>query len=153
MIELVQPETISMTLYRIPIPKQGDRTRQVNMKSGKSFIGHYQPKKITNEKDALILLAQEYRPEHIWTEPIEVQVTFFFPWTKSITKKRKLSWSESGLDYKSTKPDLDNLEKMLFDALEGVIYQNDSQIVSKFSEKRLSDTPRIQIVLTKIERI
>ena len=33
--------------------------------------------------------------------------------------------------FKDTKPDLDNLEKLVYDALQGMLYENDARIVSK----------------------
>ena len=146
------PITINFTLYRQPVPKQGDRSRHVAREGTKGFIQHYQPAKIRYERDALTLLAQEHRPAEIWTEPIIADIRFYFPWPKSISKKRKEAWIKADVGYKATRPDLDNLEKMLFDAMEGVIYKNDSQIVKKITSKGYSNTPKIMVTLTKVIR-
>jgi Holliday junction resolvase RusA-like endonuclease len=47
-----------------------------------------------------------------------------------------------------TKPDSDNIVKML-DALNKVVWKDDSQIVSLFVLKRYSDNPRLRIVVWK----
>lgn len=53
------------------------------------------------------------------------------------------------LVYKATKPDLtDNLNKGVFDALQGIIYANDSQIISMDDVKKIyGQRPRIDIEL------
>ena len=144
---------IRMVFYRVPIAKQGDRSCAITP-SGHSrvYIHHYQPEKILNEHAALALLAEQHRPDKLWDCPIEVRIFFYFPWPSSISKKRKMNWHNNLVAYKATRPDLDNLEKLIFDALEGVIYKNDSQICSKFTSKKYDDTPRIEILLSKIIR-
>jgi len=50
--------------------------------------------------------------------------------------------------YKTTKPDLDNLEKMLWDAMEGIVFINDSLICEKHNViKTYGDTPGYSIIL------
>ena len=52
--------------------------------------------------------------------------------------------------YKASKPDLDNLEKFVGDALESVYWKNDSQIVKCPSVKIYSENPRVEIVIEEI---
>jgi Holliday junction resolvase RusA-like endonuclease len=52
--------------------------------------------------------------------------------------------------YKTTKPDLDNLEKMLYDTMQNRVYINDSQICSRFSEKIYGNVPGVNISLKHI---
>jgi Holliday junction resolvase RusA-like endonuclease len=41
--------------------------------------------------------------------------------------------------------DLDNLQKLIWDALQGVVFRNDSQIVESYARKHLSGIPRTEI--------
>lgn len=59
------------------------------------------------------------------TIPLSVTVELYFPRTETL-KARKLP---QGLMWKVTKPDLDNLIKSLFDALNEVVWEDDRQIV------------------------
>jgi Holliday junction resolvase RusA-like endonuclease len=43
----------------------------------------------------------------------------------------------------SVKPDLDNLLKNVYDAMNGIVYTDDSQIVSKIVDKRYGPRPRV----------
>lgn len=62
----------------------------------------------------------------LYEEPLILDVIFYRMIPKSYSKKRR-----EALDgqYIPTVPDLDNLEKALYDAMNGVIYEDDSQIV------------------------
>lgn len=55
-----------------------------------------------------------------------------FKYTKSIPKYKR-----SGMLFKHTKPDLhDNLNKALFDALEGVVWERDQNVVAMDDVKK-----------------
>ena len=45
------------------------------------------------------------------------------------------------------KPDLDNVLKIIMDALIGVAYEDDNQIVQVFIEKIYGDEPRVEVTL------
>ena len=49
------------------------------------------------------------------------------------------------------KPDLDNLVKLVLDAYNGVLYDDDSQIISRSLSKMYSLTPGIEINITEID--
>ena len=57
------------------------------------------------------------------------------------TPKKKRHQSPIG------KPDLDNLEKPLWDAMQGVFFQDDAQIIEKTITKVYSDNPRVEVFL------
>jgi Holliday junction resolvase RusA-like endonuclease len=42
-------------------------------------------------------------------------------------------------------PDLDNIEKAVLDALNGVAYVDDKQIFRKYTEKSWAETPEIEV--------
>lgn len=70
--------------------------------------------------------------------PIPYKVTFHLPMPSSWSEKKKRAME--GQPHQS-KPDKDNLEKALLDAL----YENDSHIWSGWAEKRWSRMPGIQV--------
>jgi len=134
------------------MPKQGDRSMIMKSKDGQPYILHYQPKLLKLEKKRIQFIAKALAPVIPWEEPIEITIEFYFPWRKDTSQKIKEEWIANGVNFKSTKPDLDNLEKMICDALEGIIFKNDSQIVRKKSEKLYCDAPHIEVMVKKIER-
>jgi Holliday junction resolvase RusA-like endonuclease len=80
--------------------------------------------------------------------PVSLQMIVRCPIPKSWSKKRKRNALGR---FVSSKPDLDNYEKMYFDVLNGIAYKDDSQIASIFSQKIYSDKPSIEINLFPLE--
>ena len=55
--------------------------------------------------------------------------------TKNRSKNKQLILKDDAPFYKSSKADLDNLVKFVCDALNGIFYKDDSQIVSIYASK------------------
>lgn len=141
--------TLNLKIIGNPKPKQGDR--QFILKQGnRQRIAHYQPKHITNEHANLKqqILAQLPEDFDLIASGISATVDFRFYPPKAIEKKMLKTNAHFP---KTTKPDLDNLEKMLWDAMEGVVFVNDSLIHTKAISKIYSLTPGIDIRLTTTE--
>lgn len=67
------------------------------------------------------------------------------------------SWSQkkqrdalAGLVFPTTKPDVDNVEKALFDGLNGVVWKDDVQVVDVDKTKRYSARPRLEVEVVPI---
>lgn len=65
-----------------------------------------------------------------YDEPLGVEIVFYRTPPKS--RRKHDHWP-------CTRPDLDNYEKLAFDAMQGVVYVDDARICSKTSEKRWTD--------------
>ena len=48
------------------------------------------------------------------------------------------------------KPDLDNVVKLILDAINGIVFADDKQVVSISASKAYSDTPRTTVQTTEI---
>ena len=99
------------------------------------------------------LVAHKYRLEYaqkLPTEkPLTVDVRFYRPIQKSISKierQRRLT----GQSWPTVKPDVDNYVKAILDALNGVAFKDDSQIVVLYARKIYSDNPRTEIEITEM---
>lgn len=78
--------------------------------------------------------------------PIAAEVKVRYQIPKSWSKKRKIT-----ANYKTSRPDLDNIIKFVLDVLNQIAYKDDAQIVSLLSQKKYSDKPGVEIILFKIE--
>jgi Holliday junction resolvase RusA-like endonuclease len=78
---------------------------------------------------------------------IFMSLKFYRSIPKSTPKNKKILM-EAGILLPSKKPDLDNYIKLVQDALNKVLYVDDSQIVLLNSEKFYSSKPRVEITLT-----
>jgi Holliday junction resolvase RusA-like endonuclease len=73
--------------------------------------------------------------------PIQVNVEFFFEKPKS-TKKTVM--------HKITKPDIDKLARSVLDALTGVVFKDDSQVVRCTLGKSFGSPARAEIEVTQV---
>lgn len=72
--------------------------------------------------------------------PVELVVQFTLPIPKS-WPRHKQEAARKGLLMPITRPDYDNLAKLCSDALNGIAYEDDCQIVRAVIEKRYGDEP------------
>ena len=81
---------------------------------------------------------------------LKVWIQAFFEIPKSSTKARKNAMME-GKILPDKKPDIDNIAKAVLDALNGVAYRDDTQVVELQMRKKYSDRPRLEICIEKLE--
>ena len=113
--------------------------------------GHaYTPAKTANYETLIQLAFQDAFPGFVpWGCPVEVYMTAFFSIPKSFSKK-KHKMAEDQLIRPTKKPDTDNIAKVK-DALNGIAWKDDSQVVTEHVYKFYSDRPRLEIEIYKWE--
>lgn len=79
-------------------------------------------------------------------DPLFVHVRLVYRYPKSWSQKKRLAAANS---YRTARPDIDNLQKAVFDALNGIAWVDDSQIVSVHAEKMYGEKDTIQIKICK----
>ena len=72
---------------------------------------------------------------------LSAQIVAFFPIPKNTSKKRTQMMID-GQERPTKKPDNDNIAKAVLDALNGIAYHDDAQIVSLSVDKYYSDEPK-----------
>ncbi len=122
-------------IYVVPTPKGRARSRVV----GKKVIT-YTPSQ-TRRQETMI---REQMLKHIPFDPgvpLKLSATFYIPKPQSASKKQV---------YPVKRPDLDNYEKLLMDALNKYIWPDDAQIVDLHTRKRFGSPPRIEIIISEV---
>lgn len=76
----------------------------------------------------------------------DVEIEAYYAVPASWSKKRRIS-ALQGVDRPMTKPDLDNLAKSVLDGMNGIVFEDDKQVVGLTVTKHYSDTPRIEVVV------
>tara|TARA_E500000081_G_scaffold150856_1_gene180072 strand:- start:365 stop:772 length:408 start_codon:yes stop_codon:yes gene_type:complete len=116
-----------------------------SFKIGRNGI-KYKPKKVKDYQVYLQRLVTEQLPEDfsIITAGSEIKVNYIqyiYAYPKSFSKKRRVK------TFKTTKPDLqDNLNKAFFDALEGLVYEQDQNIVEiNAMSKFYGETDKVRV--------
>ena len=109
----------------------------------------YDPEKSRNYKAYVKLLATQAMKEQgfeMIEGPCSLDILAFFEVPKSKSKKFKERALE-GLERPTKKPDLSNIVKGIEDALNGLVYKDDSSIVYLSVGKYYSDVPRVEVIL------
>lgn len=78
--------------------------------------------------------------------PILVCIDAYFPIPISWTKRKQLA-AKDGMYPHTSKPDFDNVAKIITDALNGLAWKDDSHIVSATVRKAYSENPRVEIII------
>lgn len=130
----------------VPVAQPRQRHSVVN-----GHVRNYIPKTdpVWVFKTALQLAASTVRPETILSGPIRITLDFIFPRTKSMIWKSKPMIRVP----KDTKPDIDNLCKSVFDALNGILFVDDSQIWECHASKYIAsgnEQPRVIITIEEM---
>lgn len=127
---MTDPATIRFTIHGAAMPKERARARIVTPKGKKPFISHYTPKETADFEKRVKALARAVWPYDTPSErPIELQLTVYIEIPQS-WPGWKVRAAERAELVPTGKPDLDNLEKAIADAMNGVVYKDDAQIIS-----------------------
>lgn len=127
---------ISITVYGNAVPKGRPR---VALRGKHPVV--YTPTK-TREWEQLIKLAAAGKVKELMTGPIELDVEFYLPRPKSLPNR---------ITYHTKRPDLDNLIKAVMDALNGVVWRDDSQVVEKHVYKYYACSERPHVTIDILE--
>ncbi len=130
----------------------GEAVAQGRPRAGKTRTGRtvlYDPAKSKNFKEYVKLVASQNAPRTLLEGALKVRVVIYRETLKSFSK-RKRELAESRLLRPITKPDLDNHAKSVLDALNGIIYKDDSQIVDLTVSKYYSEKPRVEVRIEEV---
>ena len=98
--------------------------------------GNYDPS--SEEKKRIRNCFLPHKPPKPLTGHLHVTIVAFFRTPTSWSNKKK---KEAEGAFRGKTPDVDNIAKIIFDALNNYIYKDDAQIVSSRVEKRYSVKP------------
>ena len=110
----------------------------------KGFVHKFMPKKTRNaiadaRSQIIAQLPENFKPLEC---PLKVEVMIGRTRPKSAPKRIK---------HPSTRPDIDNYLKLLFDAMNSVVFKDDGQIVKITACKHFSEKPGISVNLEDVE--
>ena len=107
--------------------------------------GHaFTPKK-TSDYEKLVATCYKQQDGRYHLKPLRAVLTIFYSIPISYTKKR-VQAIRNGLEVPCKKPDVDNIIKIILDALNGVAYKDDCQIVEITAIKKYTeDKERVEL--------
>ncbi|MUU07915.1 MAG: RusA family crossover junction endodeoxyribonuclease [Phascolarctobacterium sp.] len=138
-----------MSEILITIPGEPCAQGRPRISTAGGFPRAYDPAKSRNYKAFVKLIAQEEIPVQGWryTElPLAVTITAYMSIPSSKSKKFKQA-AALGVERPTKKPDIDNIFKCVTDALSGIAYKDDKQIVAATVNKRYAEVPRVEVLI------
>lgn len=121
------------------VPTVTHQQKQVTVVNDKPVF--YEPAELKAARAKLMAHLGRQVPEQMYTKPVRLIVKWCFP----ITGKR-----QDG-EYKSTKPDIDNSQKLLFDCMTDLkFWKDDALVVSLIAEKFWAKLPGIYIRIEEV---
>lgn len=142
--------SVSFIVPGVAVPKARPR---VTRRNGKAMT--YTPEKTVSFENLVSWTAQQAMKEYgcdLNSGPLRAEIGIALPvpssWGKKVTEA-----ALNGSVAPTKKPDMDNILKALFDAMNGIVFKDDSQVVEILSWKFYAATPetRISIVSTDQE--
>lgn len=111
-------------------------------KDGRYFVG--KSKKGKGMSQTLQALLRIHKPPQAYTQPLSVEIAYYFPYNKTATKAHK------AIDPlpKATRADCDNLAKGVLDAMQAIGFMNDdAQVYSLKITKAYSKEHGLGIII------
>ena len=140
---------LSDTLQVVPVAKPRPKFRQVKKKGQKfaTTMVYYPNDYLEWESELAKLLSRGVVRKH--SGPVKLEATFAFPVPASLSRKEREDRLAQG--WHTQKPDRDNLEKALMDALNRVgLWEDDAQVCTGNVDKRWSLIGYIAVTVTAL---
>jgi Holliday junction resolvase RusA-like endonuclease len=158
-LSLVEP--IKIVVYGTAAPAGSKTSFALKRKDG-SYVKRPDGRIIVNTADSskrskpwkemVAQAAGEQYDGELLDGPLAVEIRFFRPHAKSHygSGRNAAILKQSSPLFPTMKPDVLKLARGVEDALSGVVYRDDSQIVREFLEKGFDDPARCEIIVTSI---
>lgn len=140
--------------FFFPVQPQAKQSMKVAVINGK--LATYRNKSVSSSQADLRALAAAQMGDRVPFDRkayIRVKyIDFIYPVPKSFSLKKILKLQSGCIFWKNSKPDADNLCKLVFDSLKNLVYYDDAQIVEiGCIRKRYGIKPGIAMELEEIQ--
>lgn len=144
---------IQFTVSGDPKPLKRHRSRAVKTKTGKFFIQNYNPS--DKDQDNFVAKCLWFKPDKPIASPVILDIEFYLKRPKSHYRTGKYSemLKDSAPKFHTKKPDLDNLIKFVKDSLNGIFWNDDSQVYCIIAYKNYADPESGPETIIKIKEI
>jgi len=136
---------IEITISGEPVPMSRPRVAV----RGK-FATAYYPKNVQAYKELVRLQVRAQYKKAPLSQPLRVDVRIYRSIQKSGSKRLKMD-KQNGVVRPTGKPDVDNYFKAVTDPMNGIVWNDDGQIVEATISKFYSDDPRAEVIVEQLE--
>ena len=133
---------VMFTIYGPPVPKGRPRFA----KRG-AFVQTYTPEKTKSYESEVAMMAKAAMGASKPLKcPLEAFIYLSFPIPASYSQKRAKDCINEAIKH-TKKPDADNCAKSIIDGMAGIVFENDSQIVSLHIHKTYGEIAKAEILV------
>ena len=123
-------------MFEVPGKVRGKQRARIFFDGNSGKMRGKTPEQTVNyENWVKMCFLQKYRQVEPTSEPLEVHISAFFVRPKSNKKKEPVT----------VRTDLDNIAKSILDALNGLVYVDDRQVVRLHASKEWGDVERVWV--------
>ena len=120
-------------------PTVTHQEKKITIRNGKPHF--YDPPELKEARAKLRAHLAPYRPEVPYEDGIRLIARWCFP----------IAGNHRSGEYRTTKPDTDNLQKLLKDVMTGLhFWKDDAQVACEVVEKFWADTPGLYVAMREI---
>ncbi|MCD8239384.1 MAG: RusA family crossover junction endodeoxyribonuclease [Clostridiales bacterium] len=140
-------DCIEFTVPGKPFGKQRPRVVHKN-----GYSRAYTPEKTATYENLVKVMYQQAARGQRFADgvPLCAEIVAYYAIPKGTSGKKRDLMIE-GQIRPTKKPDLDNIEKVIYDSLNNIAYKDDSQVVKSYSEKFYGDIPRVDVKIYVIK--
>jgi Holliday junction resolvase RusA-like endonuclease len=131
----------------MPVPRQAHRT---SFRGGGAKTFDPQSKKLIELRALTWCQLEEGHEPWSKENPVCVTIECHFPIPKSWNVARK-KMAAAGYEHHVYVPDVDNMAKLYMDAIKGIVFEDDSQVVGLMVVKSYQEKPAVIITCTLME--
>lgn len=132
-------ENTSFFVSIIP-PTKTYQQKKIAVRNGKPIL--YEPKEVKEVRKLFKIFVGQYAPKEPYDKPIKLTVQWRFP----------ISSNHKEGEYKYTRPDLDNLQKLLQDVMTELGFWKDDSLICELNVSKVWSNKLIGIYI-KIEKL
>ncbi len=137
-----------MIKLTIPIIPTGQARARATVRNGHAMV--YKGKRQLHAENALMAFLAQHAPVEPLLGPVAIEFTAYLPIPPSRPKKWQEGARNGEIRPHTTRVDLDNFAKHLFDCLTTMrFWDDDRQVVSMRAVKAYSDHPRWEIEIVR----
>jgi Holliday junction resolvase RusA-like endonuclease len=112
-----------------------------------SFVSTYTPQKTKTYEDEIRMMARAAMGSNeLLDTPVTVAIYIRASIPTSFSKQKRKDALE-GILKPTKKPDIDNIAKCFLDAMNGIVYLDDKQVVNLHLTKVYAETPAVEIMV------
>lgn len=131
-----------MITFTIPGQPQGKARARTTK------FGSYTPEK-TVLYENLIKINYQQVTETYFEGPLRIAINAYYEPPKSISKKQRAAMLE-GTIKPTKKPDIDNIAKVVLDALNGIAYKDDTQVIELTVNKNYGGIGKVEVTIEEV---